>query len=132
MAVNRGATIEQVVPYIDRLLEQCGMFKLPPGTTPENILDRLNVLFSQIDGKSDNTLNLNGVGEVQCPAGAEDLMGSTALSARALSARVLSHRLRPLTTKEREVQDRAARLARDRRIPYFDALKTCREVAGLK
>lgn len=129
MAVTTGATIEQVVPFIDRLLEQCGMFALPPGTTPANILDRLNVLFSQIDGKSDNIANLNGVGEFQIPAGHEELMGSAALSA-VLSHRVLSNRLRPVTTKQREIQNRAAELARSRRIPYFKALEVVRSIRG--
>lgn len=113
MAANTGATIEQVAPYIDRLLEQCGMFKLPPDTNAGNILDRLNVIFSQIDGKSDDKVNLNGVGEVQLPAGAEDLIGSTALSAR----------LRPVTAKDRERQEIAARIAKQRNIPYIQALE---------
>ena len=129
MGTNQGATIEQVVPYIDRLLEQCGMFALPPGTTPANILDRLNVLFSQIDGKSDNSTHLNGIGEVVLPSGAEDLMGSVALSA-VLSHRVLSNRLRPVTSKEREIQNRAAELARSRRVPYFRALEIVRGIRG--
>lgn len=128
MGTNQGATIEQIVPYINRLLDVAGMFALPEGTTAANVIDRLNVLFSQIDGKSDNTLNLNGVGEVQCPVGHEELMGSTAMSAT-LSRRMLSNRLKPVTSKQREIQDRAARLAQSRRIPYFDALKICRDVA---
>ena len=127
---QQGATIEQLVPWINKLLDVAGMFALPEGTTPANILDRLNVLFSQIDGKSDNTLHLNGVGEVQCPEGAEDLMGSMAMSARLMSARVLSNRLRPVTSKERDIQNRAAELARSRRVPYFRALEIVRGIRG--
>lgn len=129
MKASQGATAEQLVPWINKLLQVAGMFDLPEGTTAENILDRLNVLFSQIDGKSDNTLNLNGIGEVQCPAGHEDLMGAAAMSAT-LSRRVLSNRLRPVSTKERDIQNRAAELARSRRVPYFRALEIVRGIRG--
>lgn len=120
MAMNTGATAEQITPYINRLLEQCGMFPLPEGTTAANILDRLNVLFSQIDGKSDNTVDLSTRGGTTSVEIDNPESGLVAMS----------NRLRSVTPKEREIQNRAAELARSRRISYFRALEIVRGIRG--
>lgn len=123
MAVNQGATVEQIVPYLNRLLKQAGMFDLPKDTNAGNVIDRLEVLFSQVDGY-EKSLQKGQKATLGTAAGEPDVEVTLPPGV------TMSSRLRPVTSKERNIQNRAAELARSRRISYFRALEICREIHG--
>lgn len=106
MQTNQTATVDELIAAFNTLLKAFGMAELPPDTNPSNVGDRLKVLLAQFDQPSNNQTYLNGIGEVTLPAGVE-----------------MANKLRHVSNAERQRQQIAARVARQRGIPFADALK---------
>ncbi len=100
---------QETIPYLNKLLELCGGFPLPPDTNAGNLIDMLKTLFSQINGSEAKTEQ-------------EKITEALGIDSETMS---LSDRARVRTHANRQVErQRIARdIAQRRRISYFDALK---------